>query len=132
MSGAHVIDRPRAAAHARRLGRQPRSPYNGVMNRAVDIDGGQDVAAEAELSELAAMLGKLVEYVWKRATAKRIALRRERLDALRGLISRIALLMVLATQLIVQLIRGTADTAAPVSARAPRHLHHPPQAWAAP
>lgn len=102
------------------------------MDRAVDIDGRQDVAAEAELSELAAMLGQLVEYVWKRATAKRIALRRERLDALHGLISRIALLMVLTTQMVVQLIRGTTDTAAPVSARAPRHLHHPPQAWAAP
>ncbi|URW74840.1 hypothetical protein M9980_09700 [Sphingomonas donggukensis] len=102
------------------------------MDRAVDIDGGQDLAAKAELSELAAMLGRLVEYVWKRAATKRIALRRERLDALRGLISRIALLMVLTTQMVVQLIRGTTDTAAPVSARPPRHLHHPPQAWAAP
>lgn len=99
------------------------------MDHAIDIDGEQDAAADAEL---VAMLGRLVEYVWKRGTAKRIALRRERLDALRGLISRIGLLLLLATQLVVRWAGRVADTAAPAAVRPPRHLHHPPQAWAAP
>lgn len=102
------------------------------MDRAVDIDGEQDVAAEAELSALAAMLGKLVEYVWKRESASRIALRRERLDALRGLMSLIVLWLGFATQLVARWIGRAVDTIGSATVRSSRHLHHPPQAWAAP
>lgn len=102
------------------------------MDYAVDIDGEQGVAAEAGLSELAAMLGRLVEYVWKRTTTARIALRRKRLDALRGLISRIGVLLFLAARLIAEWTRLAASKAEPRIARPRHHLEHPPQAWAAP
>lgn len=102
------------------------------MDHAVDIDGEQDAAAEPTLAELATILGRLVEYVWKRQTTKRIALRRKRLDALRGLISRIGLLLILTTQLVARWIRRAVATALPETVRRCRHLHHPPQTWAAP
>lgn len=102
------------------------------MDRAVDIDGGQSVAAQAELSEFAAMLGRLVEYAWKRESASRVALRRERVDAQRGLMSLIALWLDFAAQLVAQWIGCAVDTIRSATVRSSRHLRHPPQAWAAP
>ena len=97
------------------------------MDHAINIDGEQGGAAEPNLLGLAAMFDRLIENVWKRKARARIAFRRRHIDALCGLISRIALLLLLATRLIARWIRGAADLTE-LRSRAPAPLPPPSSA----
>ncbi len=103
------------------------------MEHPVAIDDEQEVAATTPLpGDVIAMIGRLIEYVAGRVMAARRAIRRAALDALRALVSQIVLMLILAARLIVRWAAVAVLDVRRDGARADRHLHHPPQAWAAP
>ena len=103
------------------------------MDHAVNIDGEQGAAARLALpDDVIAMIGRLIEYAAGRVMAARRAIQCAALDALRAIVSQIALMLILAVRLIVRWAGVSAFEVRQAGARAERHLHHPPQAWAAP
>lgn len=84
------------------------------------------------LGDVIAMMGRLIEYAAGRVMAARRAIRCAALDALRVIVSQIALMLILAVRLIVRWAGVAASDARQAGARAERHLHRPPQNWAAP
>lgn len=103
------------------------------MEHPVAIDDEQEGAATTPLpGDVMAMIGRLIGYVAGRVMAARQAIWRAALDVLGTLVSQIVLLLILAARLIVRWAGVAAFDVRQDGARAERHLHHPPQAWAAP
>lgn len=102
------------------------------MDHRIAIDDEQDAATLPLSNDVMAMIGRLIEYAAGRVMAARRATRRAALEALRILVSHVALMLILAVRLIVRWAWGATDEERHRVGRAERHLHHPPQAWAAP
>lgn len=103
------------------------------MNHPVAINDEQEVAATPPLpDDVMAMVVRLIEYAAGRVMKARCAIRQAAMDVLRALVSQAALMLILAARLIVRWAEVSAVDAQRDGDRAERHLHHPPQAWAAP
>ena len=102
------------------------------MDHRIGIDDEREAATLPLSDDLMAMIGRLIEYAANRVMAARRAVRRAALDALHALVSHIALMLILLARLIVQWAGVAAGEDRHGGGCAERHLHHPPQAWAAP
>ncbi|KQN76532.1 hypothetical protein [Sphingomonas sp. Leaf62] len=103
------------------------------MDHPVAIDDEQEVTATPPLpDDLMAMVVRLIEYAARRVMTARRAIRQAAMDVLRALVSQTALMLILTAQLTVRWTEVAAVDDRLDGDRADRHLHHPPQAWAAP
>ena len=102
------------------------------MDHQIGIVEEQEAATLPLSDDVMAMIGRLIEYAAGRVMAARRAIRCAALDALRALVSHIALMLILLSRLIVRWAGVAAGDDRHGGGRAERHLHHPPQAWAAP
>lgn len=103
------------------------------MDHPVAINDEQEVAATPPLpDDVMAMVVRLIEYAAGRVMKARCAIRQAAMDVLHALVSQTALILILTAQLMVRLTEVAAVDGRQDGDRAERHLHHPPQAWAAP
>ncbi len=116
-----------------RLGAGGCHPILMLMDRLVAFGACKEQDATPWIDgDTVAMLGMLIEHLADRAMAAHRDRRRKHLIGLFRMISAIVVLLIMAVRTVMALVARAAKTLCVVVHRAERHLHHPPQIWAAP